>query len=165
MDTESFQTSFQSGTELLSKRIQEHPFFHGLPLHTLPTLAAAAMDKKFAAGEVIFNVGEPANRMYLIEKGLVRLSAEDPEGRLVTLQTLGPGQVLGWSWLLPPHYWRFRAEALEPVQSVFLYGSRLREIAESDPAFGYPLMKRIATVVLERLQDVRARLVAESSKH
>jgi CRP/FNR family cyclic AMP-dependent transcriptional regulator len=86
-------------------------------------------------------------------------AAYDADGQNVVLQVLEPGQVLGWSWLFPPHYWRFSAEAVEPVQAVFLYGTRLRETAEADPAFGYQLMKRAAHIVIERLQDVRQRLI------
>ena len=145
--------------EAMIQRIRQHPFFAGFPAQFLPVLASCAMPVEFEKGQLIFDVGDLANRFYLLEQGKVRLGAEGKDGETVVLQTLEPGQVLGWSWLFPPHYWRFSAEAIEPVQAVFLYGTRLRELAEADPVFGYPLLKRVAQVVIERLQDARRRLV------
>ena len=159
MDEGSTGIYTKTKPEEVVRRIREHPFFAGFPERFLPTLAGCAMPVEFHAGQSIFNVGDLANRFYLIESGRIRLQAEGPEGQMVTLQTIGPGQVLGWSWLFPPHYWRFSAEALDPVGAVFLYGTRLRELGEADPAFGYALMKRVAQIVIDRLQDARARLL------
>lgn len=153
------ETKSAADLEGMAKRIRQHPFFADFPEQFIPTLAANAMPVEFDKGQIIFDVGDLANRFYLIEKGKIRLEAEGPDGQNVVLQVLEPGQVLGWSWLFPPHYWRFSAEAVEPVQAVFLYGTRLRETAEADPAFGYQLMKRAAHIVIERLQDVRQRLI------
>ena len=144
----------------MAKRIRQHAFFADFPERFMPLLASCAMPVDFEKSQIIFDVGDLANRFYLIEKGKIRLQAEGPDGEGVELQVLEPGQVLGWSWLFPPHYWRFSAEAIEPVQAVFLYGTRLREAAEADPAFGYELMKRAAHIVIERLQDARRKLAA-----
>ena len=163
-DTNAMENEAHAGVidqEGMKKRIRAHPFFADFPEKFMPVLASCAMPVEFEKGQLIFDVGDLANRFYLIEKGKIRLEAEGPDGETVVLQTLEPGQVLGWSWLFPPHYWRFSAEAVEPVQAVFLYGTRLREIAEADPSFGYPLLKRAAQVVIERLQDARQRLIAK----
>ena len=74
-------------------------------------------------------------------------------------QTIGDGDVLGWSWLFPPFYSHFGARALEPTQSIFLYGTRLREECKQNYEFGYTLMKRTVAVVIQRLQATRGRLV------
>ncbi|HAM70946.1 MAG TPA: Crp/Fnr family transcriptional regulator [Verrucomicrobiales bacterium] len=141
------------------QRIRTHPFFAGFPERFLPILADCAMPVEFEAGQTIFNTGDLANRLYLIESGEIHLQAEGAEGRMVTLQTLGPGQVLGWSWLFPPHYWRFSAQTVGPVRAIFLYGTRIRELGETDPSFGYPMMKQVAQIVIQRLQDTRERLL------
>ncbi len=151
----------KSKPEEVIRRIREHPFFAGFPEQFLPMLASCAMPVEFHRGQSIFNVGDLANRFYLVEAGKIELQAEAAEGRMVTLQTLGPGSVLGWSWLFPPHYWRFSAVAIEPVQAIFLYGTRLRELGEADPNFGYPLLKRVAQILVDRLQDTRRRLLSK----
>ena len=75
------------------------------------------------------------------------------------LQVIEAGDVLGWSWLFPPHRWQFDAVTLEPVEAIFFYGTRLREFAEEDPAFCCAIMKRMAGVLLTRLQATRRSLV------
>ena len=67
--------------------------------------------------------------------------------------------MLGWSWLFPPYYWHFDARAIEPTDAVFFYGTRLREQSEEDPAFGYELMKRVAAIVIKRLQTTRMQVL------
>ena len=156
---ESNAVSVPERLQSIAARIERHPFFTELPRDYLPTLASAAMPVAFSPGEIIFNTGDLANRFYLIESGRVRLAAESPDGTWVELMTLGPGEVLGWSWLFPPHYWRFRAEAMDSVTAVFLYGTRIREWADSDAAFGYALMKQTSKGLVRRLQDLRERVV------
>jgi CRP-like cAMP-binding protein len=78
------------------------------------------------------------------------------------VQIIGPGEVLGWSWLFPPYYWQFDTRALEPTTAIFFYGTRLREQCEQDHAFGYEMMKRMTQVVIHRLQAARKQLL---SKH
>jgi hypothetical protein len=77
----------------------------------------------------------------------------------VLVQILGPGDVLGWSWLFPPFTWHFRALALEPTNAIVLDGAHLLVTAERNRDFGYELMKRVAQVVIHRLQATRKQLV------
>jgi CRP/FNR family cyclic AMP-dependent transcriptional regulator len=148
----------------LAKIIGTHPFFEGLDPHQQRLLADCAMDKNFQAGELIFREGDPANRFYLILEGKVVLESYIQDRGRVEIQTIGGGDVLGWSWLLPPYYWQFDARALEPTKAIFFYATPLREEAERDHAFGYELYKRIAEVMLKRLQATRRRLLECSCK-
>ena len=125
----------------------------------LAILTECAMLAEFRKGELIFREGDPANRFYLIRSGRVELEAEVKERDRMLIQTIGPGDVLGWSWLFPPHYWRFDARAATAVKAIFFYGTRLREQCEQDPGFGYEVMKRTAEVVIKRLQAARKYLV------
>ena len=143
----------------LRARIAGHPLLRGMTAGQLQTLADAAMFAEFKAGEVIFREGDPANRFYLILAGTVALEAPAAGGAPVPIQTIGSGDVLGWSWLFPPYYWNFDARAQQPVKAIFFYGTRLREQCESDPALGYELMKRMAGVMLQRLQATRRQLL------
>ena len=82
-----------------------------------------------------------------------------PDRPPVPIQTLGAGDVLGWSWLFPPYYWNFDARATEQTQAVFFYGTRLREKCEDDSQLGYEMMKRMSAVMLQRLQATRKQLL------
>jgi CRP-like cAMP-binding protein len=161
-------TTFPKGTFGLAERpdensssevlIRAHPFLQGLPDAVLRALAANAMLVRYSPGEWIFRAGDPANRFYLIRSGKVALESPGPSGHGALIQSIGPGDVLGWSWLLAPFVWQFDARATEPVEAIFFYGTRLREECEQDNHLGYELLKRMASVVIQRLQATRQRL-------
>jgi len=137
------------------------PFFKGLCPEALEMLGHEAMSVEFKAGELIFNECGAANRLYLILEGNVALELPtDLEHEPILIETIGPGSMLGWSWLFPPYYWHFDARAITPVKAVFFYGTRLREQCEINHDLGYELMKRVSGVVIERLQATRHRLAS-----
>ena len=94
-----------------------------------------------------------------IQQGKVALESGVGDRGTILIQTIGAGEVLGWSWLFPPYYWHFDARALEPTRAIFFYGTRLREYCEEDHDLGYDLIKRMAQVVLTRLQATRRQLL------
>jgi CRP-like cAMP-binding protein len=137
-----------------------HPFFAGMSETHLGILSESSLSAEFEPGEMIIREGEPANRFYLILTGEAELEAEAPGRGLLPFQKLGPGSVLGWSWLFPPHIWRFSARAATRITATFFYGTGLRERCEANPVFGYELMKRISKITLERLQTARDQMLA-----
>lgn len=141
------------------KTLEEQPFFKGLSTPLLEILAAEAMPVEFKAGELIFNEGGLANRLYLLLSGKVALELPtDLEHEPVPIEIVGAGSALGWSWLFPPYYWHFDARAVTPAKAIFFYGTRLREQCETNHELGYELMKRVSGVLIERLQATRRRL-------
>jgi CRP-like cAMP-binding protein len=139
--------------------LAEHPFLKGLRAEHLKVLVPSAMQTEFQADELIFREGDIANRFYLIQNGRVAIEAPRADGAAAALQVIGDGDVLGWSWLFPPYYWHFDARALKPTSAIFLYGTRLREQCEEDHELGYQLLKRIAQVLIQRLQATRKQLL------
>ena len=154
----------RAASSSMAVQIAEHPFMKGLSAEQITRLSACAMDSHFAVGEIIFREGDPANRFYLIQEGRVALESRPSGGEAMVIGEIGPGDVLGWSWLLPPYRWHFDARAIEPVSAVFLYGTRLREECEEDHDLGYELMKRTAEVIIQRLQSTRQQLQAALSR-
>lgn len=151
--------------EALYNLIAQQTFFKGLSPHQLQLLTDSAMIMQFKKGQSIFEAGSPANRFYLILEGKVLLESEVKERGRVPIQTLGPGDDLGWSWLFPPYYLHLSARALEPTQAIFFYGTRLREQCEQDHDLGYELMKRVAEVTVRSFQATQQKLAecAEAS--
>ena len=144
----------------LNEAITNHPFFHGMKPEHLAVLSDGAKAVQFKAGDVLFREGEPANQFYLIGSGKIALEAHEPADGNTLVQTLGAGDVLGWSWLFPPFVWHFQARAVEPTDAIVLSGARLLVAAERDHGFGYELMKRVVKVVIHRLQATRKQLLA-----
>jgi len=138
---------------------QQHPFVRYLPVEHLAILNECAMVVQFDIGQTIFREGDPANRFYLILNGAVALQSHTVEGGATLTVTLGEGDVLGWSWLFPPYRWHFDAVAVESTQAVFFYGTWLRQMTEEHHELGYELMRRMAEVLIRRLQATRRQMM------
>jgi CRP-like cAMP-binding protein len=143
----------------LREYLPEHPFFAGLDEAAMDLVVGCAQNVHFAAGEVLFRTGEPADTFYVIREGRVGLDIHDPRRGSLQVASAGAGEVVGWSWLVPPYRWMFDARAVTPVRAVALDGACLRGKCESDPVLGYALMQRVAQVMYDRLQDARIRLL------
>lgn len=120
-------------------------------------VAGVAREVTFAAGTTIFREGQAAEGCWLIHDGQVALETSVPGRGPVVVQTLGPGDVLGWSWLVPPHRWQFTATASGQVAAAELDTTRLLELADEDPALGYPLALGLMDAVAARLHATRSR--------
>ena len=138
-----------------------HPFFKTMPPEHLEHLLKNAKEVEFQSGEILFREGEPANRFFLIESGRVAIEAGAQHRKSV--QTLGPDEALGWSWLFPPFSWHFSARAMEPTKCVVLDGGHLLVTAEANPKFGYDLMRRISQILVSRLQATRKKMLEASA--
>jgi CRP/FNR family transcriptional regulator, cyclic AMP receptor protein len=146
-------------TAIVERILAEHPFLKGLNPHQMRLLADCAMVTRFQPGETIFREGDPANRFYLILSGKVAIESYVRDQGNKLIQTIGPGDVLGWSWLFPPFYWHFDARALEVTAAVFFYGTPLRAECEADHDLGYEMIRRMSEVMLMRLQATRRQLL------
>ena len=142
----------------LESVIVSHPFFEGMKPEYLDVIAGRATEATFESNQILFREGEPANKFYLIQSGRVALEAHEPGGGTVPVQDVGAGDVLGWSWLFPPFVWHFQARALEPTETIVLDGAHLLVAAERNGNWGYELMKRVAQVLIHRLQATRKQL-------
>ena len=143
----------------LRSLIAEQPFFKGFNTHHLQLFTDSAREMHFEPGESILEEGSPATRFYLILEGKVVLGAELEDRGIIPVQTLGPGDDLGWSWLFSPHYMHLSARALVPTRTLFFHGTGLLQQCEEDREFGYRLMKRIVEVATYRLRTTQQRLV------
>ena len=152
-------TGEASAVKTVESVLAGHPFLHGLKPEYLRLLNDSAMRTRYDVGNYIFRQEDLANRFYLIEKGRVSLEYCRRDEAPVVAQVLGPGDVLGWSWLFPPYYWHCDARVVEPATAIFLYGTRLREQCEQDHDFGYEMLKRMNQVIVQRLQSARRQLI------
>lgn len=143
----------------IESMLAEHPFFQGLEERHLHMAASSAREDRFGAQQYIFSEGERAGKFYAIRKGKVVLEVGAPPLGPTTIDTIEGGDVLGWSWLLPPYRWQFSARTIEPTQVIVLDGVQLREKCEEDHDFGYELIKRVTQTIVQRLQATRMRLL------
>jgi CRP-like cAMP-binding protein len=145
--------------QTLEPILAEHPFFKDLPARHLQLVVGCASNVRFEAGQFIFREGDEANQFYLLRHGSISLEVFVPERGSLMIQTLGEGDVLGWSWLFPPYRWVFDARAVTLTRAVALDGACLRRKCEDDHELGYELLKRFAQIIMERLQATRLQLL------
>ena len=108
-----------------------------------------------AAGDVLFLLGKPAERVYLVRSGrlhltlpvVIRGQEED-----VLIQERLAGETVGWSGLIPPH--RYTLKAMAPVVTELTAFSRaaLLEHFAAHPSVAYTVTRNVASVVGHRLE-------------
>ena len=151
--------------EPLEPILAQHPFLKDLEPRHLQLIVGCAANVRFEAEQFILRAGEEAKQFYIVRHGKIALEIFVPGRGPVTIQTLGEGEVLGWSWLFPPYRWHFDARALELTRAIALDGECLRGKCETDHDLGYELVKRFAKVMMERLQATRLQLLDVYGEH
>lgn len=143
----------------IEELLPEHPFFAGLAPSTLELCAGCAVNTHFEPDEYLFRGGDAADRFFVVRHGRVALEIPSPGAGALVLDTMDDGEVLGWSWLIPPYRYTFDARAVEPTSAVSFDGACLRGKCDADPRLGYELMQRVAQVMFARMQSARVRLL------
>jgi CRP-like cAMP-binding protein len=143
----------------LEPLLREHPFFRGLLPEDVAIINGCASNARFTDGAYLFREGEPAEQLFLIRDGAVALEVSAPGLGSVVVQTVHAGDVVGFSWLFPPHRWQFDARAVGAVRAFAFDGVCLRGKCERDPRLGFELMQRFAEIVTTRLQATRLQLL------
>ena len=148
--------------EVTPAALAAHPFLHGMSRDQLAVLAGSARDVCFPARHRLFEDGGSAARFWLIQSGHVSLDIHVPGEGPVVIETIGMGELLGWSWLFPPYRWAFGAVAAAPVEAFEFDAPAVRERCAADPDLGYELSQRITRVLAKRLLATRIRLIGRS---
>jgi CRP-like cAMP-binding protein len=145
--------------------VAEMPLFQGMKEEHLVLLASCARNVRFEAGEFVGRVGEPADSFWAIREGRVALQLPGAEHGPLTVLAMGEGDVLGWSWLVPPYHWHFDARALTSARAIVFDGRCLRGKFEDDYEFGYELLRRFSHLIVERLEATGVQLLQSETHH
>jgi CRP/FNR family cyclic AMP-dependent transcriptional regulator len=149
-------------SEGLERLLKEQAFFSGLDPLVYETLAECAAAEQFGAGEYIFHEGNPANKFYLVHHGSVVLEIYIPGREPIVVDTLGDGDVLGWSWLVPPYQWAYDARATQATALISLNAACLRGKYDNDSMLAYELFKRFIPMMADRLAATRRRIIEKA---
>jgi CRP/FNR family transcriptional regulator, cyclic AMP receptor protein len=139
-----------------------HPVLHGMPTGHLAVLAESASAVAFPAGHRLFEEGVSADHFWLLQSGSVALDLHVPGQGRVRIDTVGVGELLGWSWRFPPYRWAFGAVAASPVEAFEFDAQAVRACCASEPELGHEVTERVARVLANRLQSIRVRLIGAS---
>jgi CRP/FNR family transcriptional regulator, cyclic AMP receptor protein len=139
--------------------LRDHPFFAGMSAVYRELVVGCARNEVFSAGQYIYRENDPADRFYLIRHGRVALEVHVPGRAPIIVDTLRSGEMMNWSWLVPPYRAQFDARAVELTRLIGLDGSCLRAKMDEDATLGYELHRRFAPVVASRLAAARRQLI------
>ena len=122
-------------------------------------LLSLAEEVSFPEDTRIFEAGGPADRFWVIHSGAVSLDQQVTPQQRVTVASLGPGDLLGWSWLFPPYEWDFGAEAFSPVRAYEFEAEPVRRLCEAEPVLGLNLIRLVAEILAHRLETTRGKVL------
>ena len=151
--------------ETLESIITEHPFFEGFKPHHIKLLVGCASNVRFNPGEFLLRGGEEANQFFVLRQGKVAIELSAPGRKPIMIQMLEGGEIIGWSWLVPPYQWRFNGRAIELTRAIAFDGKCLRTKCEEDHDLGFELLKRFTTVITRRLDAASLQLLDTYGEH
>jgi len=145
--------------EAIADQVAHHPFFAGLDPVLVYEMVAKAEERSYDLGEMLVREGRPAEEFFLVLDGKVALEVGAADREVITVETIGRGELLGWSWLVPPYRWRFDARATKPTQVIAINAATARYALAAHPAFAYQFLLKFLPVIAERLENTRVQLL------
>ncbi len=143
----------------IQANLARHPFLKDLKASHVELLAECAEEAHFSKGSYMFRQGEKADRLCLVQDGKVGIRLEMPSHDPLTIMTLGPGGVVGWSWLVPAQKWLFDVWVMADTLGITLNGECLFAKCRADYELGYELMWRCSQIMADRLTATRLQLL------
>jgi len=142
----------------------KHPFFRGIPEAFRNQITKLGKVVESPKGEIVFRDGGRADYFFLILRGKVNLIGVEQDIRFEAesqkrvFHTLGPRDVVGWSWAITPYRWRFDAVVEQDAELFAIDGARLRRAMQIDHELGYEVYKRLVPIMNQRLIASRLKL-------
>ncbi|MDP2653745.1 MAG: cyclic nucleotide-binding domain-containing protein [Candidatus Omnitrophota bacterium] len=139
--------------------LENNPFFTGLKPEYLELISQYAHTDTFKPGECIVEEGGAADKFYVISSGKVNLEIQMPGSHPFAIQALERGDIIGWSWLIAPHQWRFTVRAVEKTELVVINGQVIQKACEDNHDLGYELFRQMTGILVKRLDAIRYQLL------
>jgi CRP-like cAMP-binding protein len=130
-----------------------------LPAEHRERLMRTAREVSFEEGTRLFEEGRRADRFWIVRTGTVVLDLHVPGRRSAAIESLGHGELVGWSWHFEPHVWQMGAEAMTPVRAYEFDAATVRAMCAQDPEFGRAVATWVGQVLAHRLNAARTRLL------
>jgi CRP/FNR family transcriptional regulator, cyclic AMP receptor protein len=143
----------------IADELTPHRFFAGMEKAHLEVLTGCARNVVLPKGTSIIREGSAADAFWAVRAGRIAIGVSSPGRGMLTIDTLHTGDVLGWAWLFPPYRWHFDADALDDVHAVVFDAVCLRGKCAADPALGFDLAQRVASILGDRLHAARMRIL------
>lgn len=129
--------------------IESCGLFQGIHSTTRKAVEAIADRQSCPAGGFVFQSGEPAQHLYILDKGRIRLRFSD--GGQVAYALSEPGEIFGWSSMVNQAAYTLSAQTVSEVSVIQLESKKLEEILAGDPTSGMLFYRNLAEFIGQRL--------------
>jgi len=146
-------------TRDLHDSLASHKFFTDLSSDHIDFLVSCAKNVIVEPGDFVFKEGSTAESLYLVRDGNLAIEVSAPGPGELVLATIGAGEMLGWSWLLPPHTHKTDCRAIEQTRLLALDAKCLRDKLAEDHALGYQVLGHVVETLARRLSSTRLQLL------
>jgi len=146
--------------------LKGYDFFKGFSEEQIKELAAIATEKSYKAGFQLWQKGDPAKTLYLLEGGKIVLAMNTYMGTArppmqVTVDIVTKGDAMGWSAVIEPYVYTLGARCIDDSKAIVFDGAKLRELLNKDINLGYAFMHATARVIATRLTHTEIILIGE----
>jgi CRP/FNR family transcriptional regulator, cyclic AMP receptor protein len=144
----------QSVVELL----RSVPLFSGLEQEELERFSRVAVPRTFPASTRVFHEGDRSDACYIVRSGSFRVTREHPDGRAITLATLGVGDIFGELAMLDGEVRSASVEALADGELLALPASEVRALLARHP----DITVKLVAALVRRLRTANERISRQS---
>lgn len=137
-----------------------HDAVADFPAAWLHRLAACGSVVSWPESARLLREGSPVDRFWLLNSGAVQLDFHIPGRGDLPFETLGDGDVVGWSWVIPPYRSTVGALVVEPCEAIEMHADAVRELIGQDPRLGVELTTRMLVLAEQRLRTARQQVAA-----
>jgi CRP-like cAMP-binding protein len=135
--------------------IRRYKYFSSVSIEQLNMLASIAEEVEFEPDHYFHQEGDDIGKIYIIVEGDVSLITSLPQqDKEVVINTIGSGDVFGWTSMLPPYTAGSGAKSVGECKLIEFDSAQLRQKFEEDSEFGYLMMIKIAQIIRERLDSI-----------
>ena len=146
-------------TASLARSLREQKLFAELDDDHIAFLSGCTKNVRYAAREYLFRENDEAAHVYLVRKGKISLEISNASRGVSVLETLHPGEIMGWSTIFPPYQWHADARAVKDTLVFAIDGKCLRTKLDGDHSFGYAFSRLMLRVVHRRLERARLQIL------
>lgn len=127
-----------------TRALAASPLFRTLPPERVDLVARALLAGRFRKGQVVFHQGDDGDAMYLVESGIVKISAESVDGQEAILTELRSGETFGELALLDGAPRSATAIAVEDTVTLRLPRAAFDDLLDTDATFPRRILEALA---------------------
>ncbi|MBM2825644.1 MAG: fnr 2 [Dehalococcoidales bacterium] len=140
--------------------------FSGLAENEMEKIGSSALEREYEAGATIFQEGDVAQELLVLQEGKVALQmtlprAEAETSRRMTVDVVNKNEMIGWSAIVEPYIYTMSAICLQKTKALSISGTKLRTLMQENQKVGYLVLQGLIRVVASRLNETRQLLVSE----